>query len=186
MKNNNQIKVSFLLVVFGIATLIGTSSFRSIKTDGGDSVKTFATDEQFLIHAAESNLQQIQLGQLAQTKSSLKDVKELGSMMEKKHKQALTDLYTLANKKGVVLPTSVTSDAKDKYQELSNDSEKEFNDSYCELMVDRNREAIAMFEKISTDSKDADVREWASAAIPSLNTNLKQAEMCKEMQDKNN
>src|SRR4051812_40051596 len=53
------------------------------KFDDADKEK----DAKFLVKAAEINLEEIQLGQLAQEKATLTDVKELGKMMEQSHKK---------------------------------------------------------------------------------------------------
>ncbi len=56
-------------------------------------------DAQFLATAAEINMEEIQLGQLAQKNSKMGDVKELGKMMETDHSKALKELRDLASKK---------------------------------------------------------------------------------------
>lgn len=55
-------------------------------------------DAKFLVNAAKINLEEIQLGQLAQTQGSTAHVKELGKMMETEHTQALGDLKEFAPK----------------------------------------------------------------------------------------
>ena len=49
-------------------------------------------DAQFLVTAAEINLEEINLGQLAQNKGIMADVKALGKMMETEHSAAQKDL----------------------------------------------------------------------------------------------
>lgn len=65
------------------------------KFDNTDKEK----DSQFLVDAAEISLEEIQLGQLAQQNSNMSEVRELGEMMEREHRQALADLTALAAKK---------------------------------------------------------------------------------------
>jgi len=172
---------NFLMVVLGTATLIGASSFSNIRMQNKSVIITtiVKTDAKFLASAAEINLEEIQLGQLAQKKSTMMDVQELGKMMETEHSKSLSDLTALAKKKGISLPQSVNSQAKEEYKELNGKSEKKFNDEYCELMVKGHKQAIALFETASKDSKDSEIKAWAAATLPALRMHLEHAKMCK-------
>jgi len=104
--------------------------------------------------------------------------------MEKGHTQSLSDLTTLASKKGIALPKSVTAEAKEEYKELNNKSEKRFNDEFCEVMIKGHKQAIALFEAASKDSKDSEIKEWAAATLPALRMHLDHAKTCKEKCEK--
>src|SRR5687768_18565847 len=65
-------------------------------------------DEKFLVDAAELNMEEIQLGQLAQQKGTSEDVKNLGKMMTDDHTKALSDLSALAASKSIAIPTANT------------------------------------------------------------------------------
>ena len=186
MKSIKNTKITLLIAVFGLVTLVGNSSFTSSETSSMPSSILFAgnTDAQFLSKAAHLNLEEIQLGKLAQDKSTLSDVQDLGRLMETNHTQALNDLTRLANKKGIVLPTTLTAEAKSRYKELNSESEKHFSEEYCEFMIKGHKHAIALFESIAKDAQDTEIREWAAATLPMLHTHLKQAEMCKEKCEK--
>ncbi len=72
-------------------------------------------DAQFLVNAAEISLEEIKLGQMAQTHAKSPDIKSLGQMMEKEHTKTLNDLRGLAQSKTISLPESATKDAQDAY-----------------------------------------------------------------------
>lgn len=178
MKNSKHI--NFLAIVVGIITFTGISAFVNREKQTKSSITDYVkTDAQFLARAAEINLEEIQLAQLAQRKSMMTDVKELGERMEKSHTQVLSDLTTLANKKGISLPTSVTDEANEEYKELNNKSNKRFNEEYCELVIKEHKQAISLFETASKDAKDSEIREWAAATLPTLRSHLDQSKMCK-------
>jgi putative membrane protein len=61
-------------------------------------------DAQFLVNAAEINLEENQLGLLAQQKSKTKIVIDLGKMMEESHLKLMAELTELAAKKIVTIP----------------------------------------------------------------------------------
>lgn len=129
----------------------------------------------FLVKAAEINLEEISLGKLAVKKSAHKDVKELGRMMETAHTKALAELTTLAAKKSISIPTEENKDAKDTYADLDGKTEKDFNKAYADKMVAGHKKAIDLFEKQSADSSDEDIRAWAASMLPELRKHLDHA-----------
>lgn len=137
-------------------------------------------DAQFLVDAADINMQEIKLGELAQQKGTAADIKDLGKMMVAEHTQALKDLTKLAESKSIVLPASVSEDGQKKYDNLNGKTGKDFDKEYADEMVKGHQDAINKFEKASSDSEDADVRNWASSMLPSLRTHLEHSEMCQE------
>jgi len=51
-------------------------------------------------------------------------------------------------------------------------------------MVDSYRNAIALFEKASKESEDADIRKWAAETLPVLHMYLEHSLSCQEKFDK--
>jgi putative membrane protein len=137
-------------------------------------------DKQFLVDAAEINLEEIKLGQLAQQNSTTPNVKELGKMMETEHIKCLNDLKVLAEKKSIIIPTSITEEGEEAYEKLIGISGAEFDKKYCAMMVDGHKNAISAFEKATTDSNDPDIRAWASETLPSLRKHLDHALNCQK------
>ena len=194
MKNITQIKKSIFKTMLVALTLFGTScsnnqkaEVESIADEHGEVQVDSNTskDAQFLAKAAEINLEEIQLGKMAQQSSTRTDVKELGEMMEKEHTDCLKGLTILANKKSVIIPTTLSNSAQDACKILNGKSGADFDVAYCEMMVNGHRDAIAMFEKVSTQSTDADVKGWAGAILPDLHKHLEHAIKCQNKCVKN-
>jgi putative membrane protein len=137
-------------------------------------------DAKFLVDAAEIDLMEIQLGQLASTKATAADVKDLGKMMEEQHSKSLDNLKALAAKKTVSLPTSITDDGQDHYKKLADKNGNDFDKEFCDMMVDGHKDAISKFEKASTESNDAEIKDWAAATLPTLRNHLDHALTCQE------
>ena len=83
---------------------------------------TKESDERFLVRATEINMEEIELGKLAQQKGTHADVKALGKMMEDGHTKALNDLKTLAASKSIAVPAASTQDAINAYNKLNEKS----------------------------------------------------------------
>lgn len=141
-------------------------------------------DAEFLKEAAEMQIEKINLGKLAQQKGSSPSVKELGKMMETDHTIAFTELKALAQSKSVSIPTSITEDSNNSYKKLEDKSGNDFGKAYSEMMVEHHQDAIELYEKASTRSKDPEISTWASKKLPGLRTHLKHAEACKMECDK--
>ncbi|MEO6883915.1 MAG: DUF4142 domain-containing protein [Bacteroidia bacterium] len=137
-------------------------------------------DAQFLVKFAEINLEEIQLGKLAQQMGTTMDLKELGEMMENDHTKSLNELTTLALKKSITLPTSLDSNAQNDSTKLSKLSGNEFDTHYCDMMVSGHKIAIALFEKESTDASDPAIRQMAITTLPILKKHLEQATECQK------
>ena len=125
-------------------------------------------EAQFLVNAAEMNLQEIQLGQLAQQKGTSPQVKELGKMMEDAHAKSLNDLKSLADNKMVTIPTSPTNGAQDAYKDLNDKTGEDFDKAYVNKVVDGHDDAIDKYEDVFNNSKDTDIKSWASKSLTEL------------------
>ena len=145
------------------------AKFDDNKTEG---------DAEFLVNAAEINLMEIRLGELVASKASMSEVKELGKMMETAHTKSLAELKGLAEKKMMTIPTELTNEGKDSYEKLTKKSGMDFDKEYCDMMVNGHKDAIDKFEKASANSTDADIKEWATATLPTLRAHLDHAMTC--------
>lgn len=135
-------------------------------------------DIEFMKEAAEINLEEIQLGQLAQRKGYTADVKSIGEMMDSDQTRALSDLTELANKKMIVLPTMPSENMKRSYIELSSFSGKAFDKEFCKQMVQKHKNTIELFEKASVELMDPDIKAWATLLLPSLRVHLDNSIVC--------
>lgn len=149
-------------------------------SDTANNNNNAETDATFFMKAAEINMEEIKLGKLAQQKGTMSHVKELGKMMVTDHTQAMAGLNTLAKTKMINLPTTEGQKIMDAYKMLSEKKGKDFDKAYSDMMVNGHKEAIALFEKTNSDTKDADVKKMTTTMIPKLKTHLEQAEICQK------
>ncbi len=133
-------------------------------------------DEKFAMEAAKAGTKEIKLGQLAATKGSTPEVRELGKMMVEQHTQAANELKTLAERKSIKLPMDMDAECKKCYNELSKKSGKDFDKAYTEMMVKDHKKVIAEFTTEKNDGKDVDFKEWATNTLPTLQHHLQMSE----------
>ncbi len=135
-------------------------------------------DRQFLVNAAKTNLKQIEAGQLAQQNGQTEQVRALGKSLEEAHTQSQQDLTALAERKNISLPSSANDNAKEDYNDLKNESDDDFDKAYTDMMVSAHEDSIEAFEQASNDSKDSDVKKWATETLPNLRKHLTQSRDC--------
>lgn len=140
-------------------------------------------DSDYLVAAAEVDMKEIELGKLAQTKSTNADVKALAKMMIDAHTKSLADLKATAAKKNISLPESFTEKGQDAYKDLNDKSGHDFDKAYADKMVDGHEKMIDKMEKASEKATDADIRMWAANMLPELRKHLEHAKMTKEKVD---
>jgi putative membrane protein len=130
-------------------------------------------DSSFYKKAAEGGMAEVELGKLAQEKSSNPSVKEFGSMMVSDHSAANEKLKTIAASKNIKLPASPSVGqmaTKTKLQVLTGDA---FDKSYIKGMIEDHEEDIKEFRREATSGQDAEAKAYAAATLPTLQTHLK-------------
>jgi len=179
------------IALFSVGTLAVTSCNNNKAEDPKDVAEEINDDKiddrksekdaDFLVEAASINMGEIKLGELAQQKGILKDVKDMGAMMVKEHNAALNDLKSLAANKSVTLPAAITEENQEDYDKLNKKSGADFDKEYADMMVKGHKDAIDKFEKAASDAEDGDIRNWAASMLPALRAHLEHAE---KIQDK--
>jgi putative membrane protein len=167
-----------------LALLTGNFSCNSKKPENSKEIaedhleskfveKSNEKDAQFLINASEIDMEEINLGKLAQAKGNSNHVKELGKMMETEHSKSLILLTALAKLKMITIPTATSDKVNKAYKVLDKKSGNDFGKAYSEMMLNGHRNAISMFEKASEESADMEIKTYAAEMLPGLRNNLR-------------
>lgn len=134
--------------------------------DKNSAVDDDAND--FFIKAANGGMMEVQAGQMAQSNAANTEVKNFASKMISDHTRAGNELKTLAAAKNVTLPTVLEGDHREHLDDLGKKSGNEFDRAYMEMMVDDHDKTVNMFENASNNSKDADIKAFATKTLPVL------------------
>jgi putative membrane protein len=192
MKPNKLFKTLPFQVLITIAVLIAGSCETKTTEQSSDPAKQ-ATEEndikfenkklekdaQFLVDAAAFNLEEIELARLGSQKGTA-DVKELSGMMLGEHEKALNEIRDFAKAKQVTVPDSASNDAGDNYNMLKEKTGNEFDKAFCQRLVDTHQKAVEFFEKESSDSRDQDLKEYATTKLPDLRKHLDHIFACQK------
>jgi len=189
MSNVTHFKTALAQAILIITPLLGHSAY-SIKEQpeehhtSASNLLFTETEAHFMFAAAAINLEEIQLGELAEQKGMATEVKELGKMMEVAHHKFSDELTLLAKKKMITIPTLPTDEAQNAYIKLSSKSTTDFDTEYCNMVVNGHKQAIRMFEKAAKEFTDPDIKEWIIVTLPELRKHLAFARKCQEKSGK--
>jgi putative membrane protein len=135
-----------------------------------------ASDRAFLEKAAQGGLAEVELGKLAAEKGSTPEVKAFGQQMVDDHGKANAELKTLAESKGITVPTELSSKDAQLRKKLDGLSGSAFDHAYVAEMVKDHKHDVAEFEKESKKAHDPDVAGFASKTLPTLRQHLTHVE----------
>ena len=131
-------------------------------------------DKDFIEKAAAGGMLEVQAGKMAESKAQNAEVKSFGSMLVTDHSAANDELKSLAQKKGVTLPTALPKKEQKTVDKLS--KSKDFDKDFVHDGVQDHKHDIKDFEKASKDAKDPDVKAFAAKTLPTLQKHLQRAE----------
>jgi putative membrane protein len=136
-------------------------------------------DLAFAQEAAIGGLMEVTLGELALQQAKDEQVMEFGQRMVQDHGQANEKLMAIAEQKGIQLPQELPEDAQQKYEELQQLSDAEFDQAYMDEMVKDHEKDVQAFEQQAESGQDPDLRAFAEETLPTLREHL---ELAKEVQ----
>src|SRR5579872_699543 len=155
-----------------LALMAQTSSKPSPSTPEG---RISPADKKFVVQAAQGGMAEVELGKLATEKASSDEVKKFGQRMVDDHTKAGDQLKELASSKGIQVPDKLSPKDQMTKDRLSKLSGEQFDKAYMSDMVKDHTQDVSEFKRESASGKDADVKNFASATLPTLQDHLRQA-----------
>ncbi len=134
-----------------------------------------APDRDFLMEAAMGGMLEVELGRLATQQGASEAVKQFGQRMVDDHGKANQELMSLAQSKGITLPTELDEKHKKDMTKLSALKGADFDREYGKMMLSDHRKDVSEFEKQSTRGGDADLKAFATKTLPTLKEHLEMA-----------
>lgn len=135
-----------------------------------------SSDRKFMEKAAQGGMAEVKLGELATQKAQSPQVKQFGQRMVDDHGKANQQLKQLATTKGVTLPTELDKSTQREYDKLSKLSGAQFDREYMDHMVSDHKKDVGEFKSEASKAKDADVKQFASSTLPTLQEHLQLAQ----------
>ena len=159
---------------FSILTLTVTSfSFAGLalaqESPTGKSSSLSAKDKTFMKKAARGGMMEVAMGKVAAQNGQSDDVKSFGNRMVTDHSKANDELKSIADKKGVKLPS------KEPTEKWTSDK------AYMAMMVKDHEKDLAEFKEEANTGSDPDVKKFAEDTAKVVQEHL---DLAKETQGK--
>ncbi len=135
-----------------------------------------AADKSFVEKAASGGMAEVQAAQLAQQKGDDQKVKDFAQVMIHDHPAANQQLTTLAQQKGVTIPTELSSKDQAELDRLGKLDGKKFDRAYMKAQEKDHKEMLTLLEKEAKHGKDADLKSFAEQTVPTVKKHLEMAE----------
>jgi putative membrane protein len=147
-----------------------------------DSSKIMVSKEaaDFLVNAYSGGLAEVQLGSVAQTHSSNKDIKAFGAMMVRDHSDQGIRLKAVADSLHVTLPVTISTSQQKMITDLQKRSGKDFDKAYIARMVSDHQQDIDEFERQAKKGVP-EVSAFANSSLPMLHKHLDSAQNLRKL-----
>lgn len=162
-----------LASVFAIAALATTPALAQImKSDQ----KIDNADAAAMKQLAQANLNEIDAGKSAASKAQSPQVKQFAQKMVDDHTQMLADLKTLAQKKSVSLPESVSLKDKAQTEMMTRASGADFDKKYMDRMVKDHQKDLNDVQALAGKAKDPEFKAAVQKASSKISEHLQMAQ----------
>jgi putative membrane protein len=142
----------------------------SAASTGGIAVSS--DDSKFATTAAAGGMAEVEIGKLAEQKTTNAQIKSFAAMMITDHGKANDALMAIAKTKNITLPATLDADHQKKMDDLSKLSGKDFDKAYVDAMVDGHQKTLKLMQDEAKDGKDADLKAFATQTAPTVQMHL--------------
>jgi putative membrane protein len=132
------------------------------------------TDQQFVDFAAQTDMTEANLGQVAQDKGG-QAVKDYGQTLRTDHTNDYDQLTAAAQKAGLNVPNGIDAEHNRMIDSLNKLKGTAFDHRFAREMVEGHEHAIAVYQKEAQDAQSPDIKTYAQQALPTLQKHLDDA-----------
>lgn len=133
-------------------------------------------DKAFVKKAAEGGMAEVQLGKLAQEKSSSPDVKQFAEKMVNDHTQLNEQMQPIAQKLGVSSPKGISKQDKKEISKLETLSGQQFDNAYIKYMIKDHKKDLSEFREEAQNTQNSQLKQAAQQGAQVINGHLQLAE----------
>jgi putative membrane protein len=153
-----------------------TVALLSLGFAGGALAQISHGERKFVEEAAKGGMSEVELGQFAQEHASNPQVKQFAQKMVQDHSKANEELRSLAQAKGVTVPSGPKHTENHEMSKLAKLQGDAFDREYMDHMVKDHEKDVKEFQKEADKAKDADVKNFAANTLPTLQEHLRLAQ----------
>jgi putative membrane protein len=158
-----------------IVVLLACAAVPALSLAKADHKETMS-DQEFVDFAAQTDMTEAHLGQMTQDQAGSQPVKDYGQMLTMDHTNDYKQVTAAAGKANLTVPKGLDA----KHDKMIAPFEKlhgaAFDHRFEHEMVAGHKAAVAIYKREATDAQNADLKTYATQAIPTLEKHLSDAE----------
>ena len=131
--------------------------------------------QEFVDFAAQTDMAEAHLGQLAQDKADSQEVKDYANMLITEHTNDYNQLTAVAAKAGLTVPKGLDAKHIAKGAPLEKLKGVAFDRRYLQMMVAGHEEAVATYKSEAAKGQNADLKAYAAQGVPVIQKHLDNA-----------
>ncbi len=142
----------------------------------GTSASLSKTDKEFIMKAGQGGLAEVATAKVALQKGQSDAVKKYAQTMIDDHTPANQKLTELATSKGVTAPTEPSAAQQKMMAKLQTMDGAQFDHAYLTGQLKAHEAMLKVFERESTNGKDADLKAFADSTTPVVQKHITMAQ----------
>lgn len=155
--------------VVGIAALVAGAAHAQPNNPNANK----NPDQSFVDRAAAGEIAEVDAAKLALQKSHNAKVRRFAQRMVSDHAKANEKLEALAQKEGASVPNRPSAADLEKMTRLQGLTGRDFDNVYVRDPLTAHQQAVGLFTGESESGKDAQLKRFATATLPTLREHLK-------------
>ena len=157
--------------VLAVVCCLSLTSFAAAAPKKGEEAPM--TDQQFVDFAAQTDMVEANLGQLATTAGENQAVKDYGQMLVTDHTADYKQLSEVARQANLTVPNAIDEEHnKTMITPFYKLKGAAFDHKYAAEMVAGHTKAIEIYKKEATDAQNPGLKSYAEQALPTLQKHL--------------
>lgn len=134
-----------------------------------------ANDQSFVDFAAQTDMTEAHLGQMAQDQAAKQDVKSYAQMLTTDHTNDYNELTAAATKAGDTVPKGIDAANNRMIKPFEKLKGATFDRRFLHAMVAGHEKAIAKYKAEIEHGDNPDIKTYAQQALPTLEKHLRDA-----------
>lgn len=143
----------------------------AVGTVSATTVGQMSTDA-FVSNAAESNMYEVQAGEIAQQKGQSADVKAFGKMMVADHTAMMNEMKPVVQAAGQTIPDKLDERRQGMLDNLNAATGADFDRTYLAQQEAAHEEALTLMRGYAENGDNAELKALAQQAAPKIQAHL--------------
>jgi putative membrane protein len=166
--------ILLFVAAFGLTACNRENGVEAAPEDRTTSLSQSERD--FMMEAAQADLAEIDMAQVALQNSGTGDVKDFANMIKSDHTSALEDLTELMKDTNVPQPKSIPVELQQDISRMRSLTGGEFDREFVNMIVSEHQKAIEMFRDQQSTAQNQDVKKYVEDTLPTLEMHLEKAQ----------